>query len=106
MNIFQVTVLGLCGSLLAQPSGAPTLGNPEGFTGEILVPIVLSGAAGPRTPEGDLVLHAGASTSAVVEAPQPLAEMSWRLRLTGEVDVDRRLRTENEFSPFYRRIDD
>ena len=32
--------------------------------------------------------------------------MSWRLRLTGEVDVDRRLRTENEFSPFYRRIDD
>lgn len=64
--------------------------------GEVLVPVPMS----------NLVLQPGAVATATVQAPRPLEDMAWRLRLTGEVSVDRRLRTESGFPPFYRRIDD
>jgi hypothetical protein len=52
------------------------------------------------------VLRAGEVARVRATAPADYKSAAWRLRLIGEVDVDRRLRTEWGFSPFYQLIDD
>ncbi len=73
---------------------------------EMRAPIPLDGVPGRRTGDGDLVLHAGESIRVKAATPENAKDMAWRLRLIGEVDVDRQLRTEGGFPPFYRLIDD
>lgn len=73
---------------------------------ETRVPISLSDIQGRRTGEGDLALRPGEAVRVRAIAPAACKNVAWRLRLIGEVDVDRRLRTEWGFSPFYQLIDD
>ena len=70
------------------------------------IPIPLSEVQGRRTSEGDLALHPGESVRVRALTPEKARDVAWRLRLVGEVDVDRELRTEGGFPPFYRLIDD
>ena len=70
------------------------------------LPISLSNVQGRRTSEGNLALHPGESIHVKALNPESVNDVAWRLRLIGEVDVDRLLRTEGGFPPFYRLIDD
>jgi hypothetical protein len=70
------------------------------------IPIPLAEVQGRRTSEGDLALHPGESVRVSALTPEKVRDLAWRLRLVGEVDVDRLLRTEGGFPPFYRLIDD
>ena len=73
---------------------------------ETRLPIPLQGVRGRRTGEGNLAIHPGESVRVRALIRENSGDVAWRLRLTGEVDVDRRLRTEPGFPPFYRLIDD
>lgn len=73
---------------------------------EKCLPISLSEVQGRRTGGGDLALHPGESLRVKALISEKGRDVAWRLRLVGEVDVDRQLRTEDGFPPFYRLIDD
>jgi hypothetical protein len=73
---------------------------------ETCLPIPLEGVKGRRTGEGDLAIHPGESVRVRALIRENARNVAWRLRLSGEVDVDRGLRTEEGFPPFYRLIDD
>jgi hypothetical protein len=70
------------------------------------IPISLAEVSGQRTDHGDLFLKPGATLSFRVPAPTGLNDTAWRLRLIGEVDIDRQLRSEDGFPTLYRLIDD
>ena len=73
---------------------------------EVRVPISLGDVPGRRTSQGDLAIHPGESVRVKALVPEDIKDTAWRLRLIGEVDVDRQLHTETNFIYQYRLIDD
>jgi hypothetical protein len=69
--------------------------------------ISLDGVRGTRTGEGDLLLRTGETARVEAILPEPLTDVSLRLRLIGEQDLDPQLcKAEGGFTKCYRPIDD
>jgi hypothetical protein len=106
LKLLAVSPLVKSGSIAAQSElkdlSPETVQSPF----ERRVPIWAPAIRGRQRDRDGFYLKPGASLRLGVAAPHNLADVSWNVRLIGEVDLDRRLRSESGFPTLYRLIDD